>query len=465
MKRLATRIFIAFFVVLVLTALGAIGITRWFLDERREAGERYIVAQAEAAALALADGGRSGLTSWLRNQSSGSGVYIVDEWGDELLAREVPPPFGAPRPAASSDGGATGSAEVLLRLPQRMPVLVSADDERFRLIVLPARSGMGRPDAWTMPLLLIGLLALLSTALVSLAVSRSITRPVELLERTADRLASGDLEARLPAALTHRRDELGRLGRTFDSMTTRITDLIAARDRLLREVSHELRSPLARMRVALGLMRQTSGTRMELERLETEISHLDRLIGELLDLSRLDADPAALARERVDLAMLTDRVAGDATFEAASLGCRVVWQAPEEPCWIEGDQHWVSAALENVVRNAIHHAPRGSAVEIHLARAADDWARVTVKDSGSGVPDAQLSRIFEPFHRLGSSRAGSDRLRVGIGLGLAIAARVVAAHAGHIVARRRSAAGGLEVEMSWPLVSGPSGRAELQPHA
>lgn len=461
MKRLATRIFFAFFITLVLTAVGAIGITRWFLEERQEAGERYVVAQAEAAALALADGGRSGLVAWLRSQSAASGVYVVDEWGDELLAREVPPPFGLSTSAANSDAGAINSAEVLLRLPQRMPVLVSADDERFRLIVLPARSGMERPDAWTMPLLLIGLLALLSTALVSFAVARSVTRPVELLERTTDRLAAGDLEARPPPALTHRQDELGRLGRAFDAMTTRITELIAARDRLLREVSHELRSPLARMRVALGLMRQTSGPRSEIERLEIEISRLDRLIGELLDLSRLDADPGVLAREQVDLAILTDRVAEDAAFEAASLDCRVAWQAPAEPCWVEGDPHWIAAALENVVRNAIHHAPTGSAVEICLARAADEWVRVTVRDSGAGVPAAELSRIFEPFHRLEPSSTGLDRTRSGVGLGLAIAARVVAAQGGHIVARQRSAAGGLEVEMSWRIASSPSGRAEL----
>lgn len=465
MKRLATRIFVAFFVMLLMTAVGAIGITRWFLEERQEAGERYVVTQAEAAALALADGGRTGLVAWLRAQAPGSGVYVVDEWGDELLAREVPAPFGAPALVTGGETGPISSAEVLLRLPQRMPVLVSADDERFRLIVLPARSGMGRPDAWTTPLLLIGLLALLSTALVSFALARSVTRPVELLERATVRLALGHLDTRVPAELTHRGDELGRLGRAFDTMTTRITELLTARDRLLREVSHELRSPLARMRVALGLVHQAIGTRTELERLETEISRLDGLIGALLDLSRLDADPSALAREPVDLAMLMDRVAEDASFEAASLGCRVAWHAPVQPCWIEGDPYWISAALENVVRNAIRHAPTGSTVEMSLEPASDGWAHVTVRDSGTGVPTAELSRIFEPFYRLESPRAASDRTRDGVGLGLAIAARVVAAHAGRIVARTHSAEGGLEVAMTWPLGVGPSGRIELQPNS
>lgn len=451
MNRLATRIFVAFFLILVLTSVGAIGITRWFLAERQAATERYTIAQAEAAALALADGGRSGLTEWLRTRPTETGVFVVDEWGDELLGRQVPPPFG-PSPAMSNaEPDALASPEVLLRLPQRMPVLVSADDERFRVIVLPARSGMGRPDAWSTPVVLIGLLALISTALVSFWLARSITQPIETLERAADQWSTGRLDTRISAVLAARRDELGRLGRTFDTMARRLAELVASRERLLREVSHELRSPLARMRVALGLLRQTGRhTPDEVERLETEIERLDGLIGTLLDLSRLDADPAALAREPIDLATLADQVAQDATFEAQSLGCRIAWHGPSTPCPIKGDPHWVSAALENVLRNAIHHAPLGSTVDFLLEQTGDGYAQVRIRDSGPGVPESELSRVFEPFHRvaLPSRDGGSPG---GVGLGLAIAARVVTAHGGEIVARLRAPETGLEVQMRWPL--------------
>lgn len=466
MNRLATRIFVAFFLTLIVTALGVVGITRWFMGERATALEQFTVAAAESAALALAEGGRDGLIAWLRTQDPTSGVFIVDEWGDELLGRTIPAAPPVPLPRVESTDEAVTELErpgVVLRLPQRMPILVTADDERFRLIVTPFRRGMTRPDAWTLPLLLIGLLALASTGLVSFALARSLTRPIETLERASRSVSDRALRPTLPATLLQRGDELGHLARAFDAMTLRLSELVSARDRLLREVSHELRSPLARMRVALGLMRTDSLSSTHLDRLDTEIARLDELVGSLLDLARLDGDAPQLRQERFDVIALAERVVADAAFEACGRGCRIQWQAPPQRCELEGDPNWVSAALENVLRNAIHHTTVDSEVvveaQIESDRAAPE-VLITIRDRGPGVPESELERIFEPFHRLPSHRpdlaaqlAGEPVPR-GMGLGLAIAARVVRAHGGRVIARNRLIAGvvsGLEVEMRWRI--------------
>lgn len=460
MKRLATRIFIAFFATLIVMALGVIGITNWFLSARAGALERFTLAAAESAALALADGGRQGLIDWLRIQGPGSGVYVVDEWGEELLGRPLPPAAPAQPPPLESSGDTSDILEqpgVLLRLPQRMPILVSADDERFRLIVTPFRQGMTRPDIWTLPVLSIVLLALVSTALASFILARSITRPIEILERASRSVSDQAWHPTLPAAVVKRADEIGQLARAFDAMILRLGELIAARDRLLREVSHELRSPLARMRIALGLIRMDQSASVPLGRLDTEISRLDELIGSLLDLARLDGDAPALRQEPFDIAALAERVAADAAFEAGSRGCRVIWRGPSQSCMLTGDPHWASAALENILRNAIHHTALGSEVDVEATVDVDVTPPnllITIRDRGPGVPEAELSRIFEPFHRLAVADEAADATTRGTGLGLAIAARIVRAHGGHVVARNRWAEGklvGLEIETRWPL--------------
>lgn len=465
MNRLATRIFVAFFATLIVMAIGVIGITNWFLSERASALERFTVSASESAALALAAGGRQGLLDWLRTQDPRSGIFVVDEWGEELLGRPLPPAAPAQPPPLEPRGDTPSLLEqpgVLLRLPQRMPILVSADDERFRLIVSPSRQGLTRPDAWTLPVVLIALLALASTALASFLLARSITRPIEILERASRSVSDQTLRPTLPVALVRRGDEIGHLARAFDAMTVRLSELIGARDRLLREVSHELRSPLARMRIALGLIRMDQSASAPLGRLDTEISRLDELIGSLLDLARLDGDASALRKENFDLAALAERVAADAAFEAVSRGCRVSWRGPTQPCTLTGDPHWASAALENILRNAIHHTARGSEVDVEATIGLDVTAAnlmITIRDQGPGVPEAELSRIFEPFHRLATADEAVDAATRGMGLGLAIAARVVRAHGGHLVARNRWAEGkivGLEIETCWPLAGANS---------
>jgi two-component system sensor histidine kinase CpxA len=263
-------------------------------------------------------------------------------------------------------------------------------------------------------------------------------------------LAGGNLDARVAAQVSARADELGTLARDFDAMAARLRDLMRGREQLLRDVSHELRSPLARMRVAVGLARQPgSDAGRELVRLESEIERLDRLIGQVLHLARLDAAVRTELTDSVDLVELIDGIARDAAFEAQPRSVTVAWQPPAAAPPVRGNPAWLASAIENVVRNAVRYTAAGSAVELAVAHDAER-VHIVVRDHGPGVPASELTHIFEPFHRVAESRT---RETGGDGIGLAITARVLAAHGGS--ARAENApGGGLRVTLSLPTGGG-----------
>jgi two-component system sensor histidine kinase CpxA len=290
------------------------------------------------------------------------------------------------------------------------------------------------------------LFAIAATGIVSWLVTRSITRPLRALGGATRAIAGGDLGVRLDPAVSGRRDELGTLGRDFDAMAARLAELLQGREQLLRDVSHELRSPLARMRVAAGLARQPgSDVVREITRIEGEIERLDRLIGQVLHLSRLDARAGLPLAEQVELVELVDGIARDAAFEAQARAVRVSWEPPAEGRVVRGNAALLASAVENVVRNAIAYAPVGSEVLLELRR-TDTGLAIVVTDHGPGVPAAELERIFEPFHRVAESRTRDSG---GDGIGLAITARVMAAHGGAARAENL-ATGGLRVTLSLP---------------
>jgi two-component system sensor histidine kinase CpxA len=218
---------------------------------------------------------------------------------------------------------------------------------------------------------------------------------------------------------------------------------MGAQRQLLSDVSHELRSPLARLQVALGLARQRAEGRAsnELDRIERETERLNELIGQVLSLARLESGVTAPAREPVDLAELLERVAADADFEARAANRRVEI-AHSTPATVEGDARLLRSALENIARNAVRYTAEGTAVTLSLARDTQQarWL-VTIRDQGPGVPDDMLPRLFEPFARVGDAR---DRASGGYGLGLAIARKAIRLHGGEVSARNESE-GGLSV--------------------
>ena len=463
--RLALRIFIAIFATLLLVAAGAVALASWRLDAQREQEAARSRAAVQAAAIALAERGREGLAAWARAQDASSArgeprFLVVDGWGIELLGRPIPPAL-----QARLDNAEGADPRI------RMPVLSTDDGERFTLLPLPTRRrGVGPFGLPGLPASLL-LMALGVTALASLWLARSITRPVLDLQRATESLAAGRLDARVPARTAARRDELGALAGAFDSMAARIGALLGSRERLLRDVSHEIRSPLARMRLATGLAAQGADPATQLARIDAEVERLDALVSDILDISRLAPGAPPPAREAVPLLPLIDRLVADARYEAEALGKRIEWQPPpaqgggthDAGPVVTGDAHWVTAAIENVVRNALRHTAPGSAVSLRLAD-EDGGHALRVRDAGPGVPPDELRQIFEPFHRVADTATPG-----GAGLGLAIAARSMALHDGSIEARNLpgaapdAAPAGLEMRLWWPAARAATASASFNP--
>lgn len=274
-------------------------------------------------------------------------------------------------------------------------------------------------------------------------ISRYLTKPLFKLGEAAQGIAEGRFETRVDPSLTRRKDEIADLARNFDRMAERIEALIVGQRALLGDVSHELRSPLSRLIVAVGLVKQGPAEEAaeNLERISLEARRLDTLIGQLLTLTRIDSGVDRGSPSRFDLVNLVQEVANDGDFEARARNRNVVIQK-SDPCIVNGFEELLRSAVENVVRNAIRHTAAGTSVKIAVQF---DGARahIQVRDHGPGVPPHRLSEIFLPFRR--ASDDGSE----GAGLGLAIADRAVSVHQGTIRAANATD-GGLIVEIELP---------------
>ena len=273
---------------------------------------------------------------------------------------------------------------------------------------------------------------LLAALLVCYALARYLSSPIQKIRRATQKLAEGDLSTRVGDKVGNRKDELAVLAKDFDVMAERIESLITSQQRLARDVSHELRSPLARMNVALEIAKQKSNgdTGPVLERIEAESNRLNEMISRLLTLSRLETGSQDFEHAEIDLKALVEQIASDADFEANAVG-KSVRIAHADKCDIVGSYELVASAVENVLRNAVRYTRDGSSVEVSL-NSEDGTATVSVRDHGGGVPEDELKNLFRPFYRVGESR---DRSSGGTGLGLAIAEQAIKAHKGQIQAR------------------------------
>lgn len=282
--------------------------------------------------------------------------------------------------------------------------------------------------------------SLLGTALLGYLVAINLVRPLQRLKRTVEQFGRGDLTARTGSL---RRDEIGGLSRAFDRMAERIETLLTAERRLLQDVSHELRSPLARLRFAVELAR-TDGDREEaLTQIAKDVERLANLVDELLQLTRAEGDPSSQDLHVVPLNELLRSLVADCGLEAEARNRHLVLSA-EAPAFLLGERELLRRAIENVLRNAIHYAPQGTTVEVVMTRAAD-VATITVRDRGPGIPAEALDAIFEPFFRVDGDRA---RASGGVGLGLSIAQRAVSLHQGKVTARNANP--GLVVTIELP---------------
>jgi len=285
------------------------------------------------------------------------------------------------------------------------------------------------------------ILVLLAVLALCYLLARYLTSPLRALQAALERFGQGDFSARTGST---RRDELGELARTFDRMAERIQNLVAAERRLLLDISHELRSPLARLGVAIELARSGDNRDAALDRIQKESDRLNMLVGGLLQSTRAEVDPNTLRAQRVRLDELLADIVSDCSIEAAARGCSLELDA-QGPVTVTGDPELLRRAVENVIRNAIRYASPQSAVEVRLT-CDNNTARVQVRDYGPGVPEEALARIFEPFYRVGGDR---NRESGGVGLGLSIAQRAVELHKGRLQAS--NAHPGLRIEIDLPV--------------
>lgn len=282
------------------------------------------------------------------------------------------------------------------------------------------------------------------------------TRPVTRLREAARQLAQGNLSARVPEPRKPNRifkeDEFDALVHGFNHMAERLESLVNAQKLLLRDVSHELRSPLARLSVALELSREDADSTMSthLDRIERETGRLNQLIGQLLTLSSMEAAESVGKLERVSLKQLLEEMTPDAMYEAQQRDAEVDLHA-ECDCVVEGRRELLYRAIENVVRNAVRYTEAGTKVEIRLRQDAQHHvAVVEVSDRGPGIPEAELASIFRPFYRVDAARSPQTG---GFGVGLAIAERAVKLHNGQIRASNRAGGGGTTIQISFPIAA------------
>jgi two-component system sensor histidine kinase CpxA len=427
---LLLRIFLSFWLASLLLALSFFLLQRYYGGEVLEQVQTVMRAHAETASIIWHEGGESGLRRWMRSQPDRHRLALVSAQGVSLLHGPLPGHLEHWLPRAVRPGVeriSEGHLMLSVELPDVVPrlYLVTAIDP-------------GRLHG--MPLWMRGLLAMLIFGLVSLLLARVLTRQVRPLRLVAQRMADGDLSGRVEIK---GRDEISALGADFNLMAERLNDLLQSQRQLVRDVSHELRSPLARLRVALELAEREEDRTKALSRIEQEADELERLVTELLSLARLESGQAGLERQRLRLDELVAKVVTDAQYEAQGKGRQV--SLASEQVTIVGDAVLLRSAVENVVRNAIRHTPPGSEVQVSLSRDQNGCV-IRVRDRGPGVDRSQLESMFDPFTRTAEAR---ERGSGGFGLGLAIARRAMLVHGGDACARNHPQ-GGLEVSLRLP---------------
>jgi len=404
---------------------------------------------AAEATRAYESGGPAGFARFANNLAGGheSQLFLLDESNKDVLSRAISrDTLRLAREAGKDQLVATQSS-----LYERVAAykFVAASGRPYTLVLYehsPVLNLTGVLLSEGVPFLL-GLLFVVTILCFWLAYH--IAAPIHAIQSAARKVAEGDLSARVPHAVSRRRDELAALAMDFDSMVERIETLIRTQKNLLNSVSHELRSPLARLNVCLAMIRKhmPEETVEACERMERDVARIDTLMGQLLTLSRLEAGLSSGERENVNFTLLVQEIAADGNFEAQSLGKAVSLEASSQIVLERADSLALRSACENIVRNAIHFTPPGTEVKVALGidNPASPQVLLTVRDEGPGVPRNALQNIFSPFFRIN----GPGRQSQGNGLGLAIALEAVRLHHGTIVASNLDPTG-LEISVRLP---------------
>jgi two-component system, OmpR family, sensor histidine kinase CpxA len=406
--------------------------------------------------------GTAGLERYVASIQFDPGVinYVFDDRGNEVLNRAPSEPVK--RMAASMAGVATGTQRID---PDERIIAERVVDARgaghVMVVDYPGPSVLNRsvleffsadryPQATAGRLFAVVMVA----GVLCFFLARHLARPIEQLQLATRHLATEQLQTRVDPSVLDRRDELADLGRDFDRMAERIEDLVTAQRHLLADVSHALRSPLARLNLALGLARQrgAESTTEHLDRIELETERLNRLIGQLLTMARVDSGVDVEHATTFDLGSVVEEVSTDANYEASHRESAVRFEQ-HRTCLVSGARELLRGAVENVVRNAVRHTAVHTDVEVSMDRRdADDgsWAVIQVRDHGPGVPGEAVGGLFTPFHRVVNGYGSNGE---GTGLGLAITRRTFEVHGGRANAAN-APDGGFVVTLELPMPVG-----------
>lgn len=447
MSRLFRRIFVSVWIILIAT-----GVMTFFIagmlpashDETLQYDSQLVNVVAEDLREALLTGDSSVAQFVTERHVLDFGrlmqIYVLDENGKDVLNRTLP--FAVSRLYRRTN--AVSDEPLQIRDPR---LTVHREGLHGYVVVgfqewYPLGRVLVRPGARALLLLV----AILVSAAVSLILTRFIVLPVRRLQEAGHRVAEGDLSVRVAHTVGGRQDDIAQLARDFDAMTGRIERLLTAQRRLMRDVSHELRSPLARLQALQSLARQRLSDNDDtsvLDRMEAESERLNQLIEEILSFARIDAQEE-VHRQKTDLADMIRAITDDVSIEIGDAPKDVNYQGPDR-LTLDVESALIHSAIENIVRNAVRFTESGTAVTVAIEEGVDD-VTITVDDHGPGVPDEALDKLFEPFYQVDESRTPSSG---GTGVGLAIAKRAIDLHEGSIRASNRTP-NGLRVEMRIP---------------
>jgi two-component system sensor histidine kinase CpxA len=440
MRSILAKILFWSFGTLVVSLIAFVAISSSISSRAVRRGEPFgglPVMQLEDAREAFESGGPERLKGYMQrlNRFFPGDHFLTDGAGRDLLT-------GDDRSALLAQSKSSWDTRRFFK--NRVVIARPSEDGKYWFVVI-----MGPPiSIWSFVpyyLLILGAVALLCYILAV-----SLAAPLRALGRTVEQFGRGDLAARVKST---RRDEIGELARSFDEMADRIQTLLTAERRLLQDVSHELRSPLARLSFAIELTKTAENRELAVAQLKKEMDRLNSLVGALLQVTRVEGDPSSQNLENLALDELLKEIVNDCSIEADARNCHI--QLNNGPNLLMcGDRELLRRAIENVLRNAIHHAPDGTSIEVDLGSVASN-ARITVRDCGAGVPEGLLGDIFKPFFRVDASRNGASG---GVGLGLAITQRAVTLHHGRIWAENVNP--GLLICMELPVVE-PGGTERL----
>ena len=433
MKTLYLRIIVIFTAALVCSLVVLLGLSA--RTTRQMTGDFFegsMTLELRRARSAYETGGQPALAAFLTetDEALKGRRYLTDATGRDLVS-------GADRSALlPGDSNGLGFPR---KIDGQIVIVRASSDGKYRLLV------MAPPPVSPMHFAPYFLLVGLAIVFLGWALSAGIIAPLRRLATAVESFGRGDLSARVRS---ERKDEIGNLARSFNGMADRIETLLTAERRLLQDVSHELRSPLARLSFAAELMKDTSNPEASLARVRREINRISGLVATLLQVTGAEGDPSARRSARLSLNALVDDIISDCRLETEARQVRIEGPVRAPAVEVEGDDELLRRAVENVLRNAIRFAPAGTTVAAELESSGSN-AILRVRDSGPGVPEDLLARIFDPFFKVDESRDGGS----GAGLGLSIARRAVLLHGGEIKAENMRP--GLRVTLVIPAIPIP----------